>query len=164
MLRYNHAPYWTVCTTNSEFSSIKSSCSQLLHSYVETSAPRDQAASVMIFIWFLRWLNSSDFLTGTIVTWSPREINPIVLLILPAADVSDWFQFHFNPEPISAGFALDLISSQYNTIVYFPRFTLTRGARWLGRSRRFVHQLITSVGNLNCSMTRCDNFLKLLSL
>ena len=38
----------------------------------------------------------------------------------------DWFQFHFNPEPIS-GFALDLISSQYNTIVCFPRFTLTRG-------------------------------------
>ena len=81
------------------------------------------------------------------MTWSPREINLIVLLILPAADVSDWFQFHFNPEPISASFALDLISSQYNTIVYFPRFTLTRGARWLACSRPFTHQLITSVGN-----------------
>ena len=75
----------------------------------------------------------------------------------------DWFQFHFNPEPIS-GFALDLISSQYNTIVYFPRFTLTRGARWFARSRRVAHQLITSLGNQNCSMTRCNNFPKLLSL
>ena len=71
----------------------------------------------MIFIWFLRWLNSSNFLTGIIVTWSPREINPIALSSSSRQQMLDWLHFHFNLCPISY-VATDLISSQYSDCVF----------------------------------------------
>ena len=71
----------------------------------------------MIFIWFLRWLNSSNFLTGIIVTWSPREINPIALSSSSQQQMLDWLHFYFNLCPISY-VATDLISSQYSDCVF----------------------------------------------